>query len=106
MKIHFASAFPWQCFYRGWQDFILRASVFTWATSAKTLTRSKLVKLPPLLHISPRIIMCSIMWELDCAITQVTSCQSKTNKTVHTAIQVRLIWIYTLQVAIACILTL
>ena len=61
MKIHFASAFPWQCFCQGWQDFILSASVFTWATSAKTLTRSKLVKLPPLLHISPRIIMCSIM---------------------------------------------
>ena len=60
MKIHFASAFPWQCFCQGWQDFILSASVFTWATSAKTLTRSKLVKLPPLLHISPRI-MCSIM---------------------------------------------
>ena len=43
MKIHFASAFPRQCFCRGWQDFILRASVFTLATSGKTSTRSKLV---------------------------------------------------------------
>ena len=51
MKIHFALALPWQFFYRGWQDFILRAS----ATSAKTLTRNKLVRLLPLLHISPRI---------------------------------------------------
>ena len=49
MKIHFASAFPVQCFCQGWQDFILRASVFT-------------SKLLPLLHISPRIrsIMCTI----------------------------------------------
>ena len=63
MKIHFASAFPRQCFCPDWQDFILRASVFTSATSAKTLTRSKLVKLLPLLHISPRIrsIMCTII---------------------------------------------
>ena len=61
MKIHFASAFPRQCFCRGWQDFILRTSVFTSATSAKTLTRSKLVRLLPLLHISSRIrsIMCT-----------------------------------------------
>ena len=64
MKIHFASAFPQQCFCRGWQDFILRAWVFTSATSAKTLTRSKLVKLLLLLlHISPRIrgTMCTII---------------------------------------------
>ena len=63
MKIHFASAFPQQCFYQGWQDFILRASVFTSATSAKTSTRSKLVRLLLLLHISPRIrsIMCTII---------------------------------------------
>ena len=63
MKIHFALAFPWQCFCRGWQDFILRASVFTLATLAKTSMRSQLVKLLPLLHISPRIrsIMCTIM---------------------------------------------
>ena len=63
MKIHFASAFPRQCFCPDWQDFILRASVFTSATSAKTLTRSKLVKLLPLLHIFPRIrsIMCTII---------------------------------------------
>ena len=43
MKIHFASAFPRQCFCRGWQDFILRALLFTLATSGKTSTRSKLV---------------------------------------------------------------
>ena len=55
MKMHFASAFPRQSFCRGWQDFILTASVFTSATSAKTSTRSKLVKLLHLLHISPRI---------------------------------------------------
>ena len=63
MKIHFASAFPRQYSCRGWQDFILRASVFTSATSAKTSTRSKLVRLLPLLHISPRIrsIMCTII---------------------------------------------
>ena len=63
MKIHFALAFPWQCFCRGWQDFILRASVLTSATSAKTSTRSKLVKLLPLLYISPRkrSIMCTII---------------------------------------------
>ena len=43
--------------------FIFRASVFTWATSTKISTRSKLVKLLPLLHISPRIrsIMCTII---------------------------------------------
>ena len=45
MKTHFASALAQQCFYRGWWDFILRASAFTWSTSAKTLTRSKLVSL-------------------------------------------------------------
>ena len=63
MKIHFASAFPRQCFCRGWQNFILRASVFTSGTSAKSSTRSKLVKLLSLLHISPRIrsIMCIII---------------------------------------------
>ena len=63
MQIHFASASPRQCFCQGWQDFILRASVFTSATSAKTSTRSKLVRLLPLLHISPRIrsIMCTII---------------------------------------------
>ena len=61
MKIHFASAFPRQCFCRGWQDFILGASVFTSATWAKTSKRSKLVRLLPLLHISSRIrsIMCT-----------------------------------------------
>ena len=61
MKIHFALAFPRQCFCQGWQNFILRALVFTWATSAKTLTRSKFVKLLPSLHISPRIgsIICT-----------------------------------------------
>ena len=60
MKTHFASAFPRQCFCRGWQDFILRALVFT---SAKISMRSKLVRLLPLLHISPRIrsIMCTII---------------------------------------------
>ena len=63
MKIHFALAFPHQCFCQGWQNLILRALVFTWATSAKTLTRSKLVKLLPLLYISPRIgsIICTII---------------------------------------------
>ena len=61
MKIYFALAFPQQCFCRGWQDFILRASVFTSTTSAQTSTRNKLVKLLTLLHISPRIrsIMCT-----------------------------------------------
>ena len=63
MKIHFASAFPRQCFCWGWQDFILRGLVFTLATLAKTSTRSRLVKLLPLLHISPRvrIVMCTII---------------------------------------------
>ena len=63
MKIHFASAFPRQCFCRNWQDFTLRALVFTSATSAQTSTRSELVKLLPLLHISPRIrsIKCTII---------------------------------------------
>ena len=51
MKIHFRLAFTWQCFCLGLQDFILRASAFTLATSAKTSTRSKLVKLLPLLNI-------------------------------------------------------
>ena len=55
MKIHSASAFPQQCFCWGWQDFILRALVFTLATSTKTSTRSKLVRLLSLLHISQRI---------------------------------------------------
>ena len=66
MKLHFASALPLQCFCRGWQDFILRASAFTWATSAKTSTRSKLVRLLALLHISPRIrsIMCTIQFKI------------------------------------------
>ena len=63
MKMHFALAFPWQCFCWGWQDFILRALAFTLATLAKTLTRSKLVRLLPFFHISPRIrcIMCTII---------------------------------------------
>ena len=63
MKIDFTSAFPQQYFCRGWQDFILRASVFTLATLAKPSTRSKLVKLLHLLHISLRIrsIMCTII---------------------------------------------
>ena len=55
MKIHFASAFPWYCFPRGWQDFIVRASASTLRTTTKTSTRSKLVQLLPLLHILPRI---------------------------------------------------
>ena len=63
MKIDFTSAFPQQYFCRGWQDFILRALVVTLATLAKPSTRSKLVKLLHLLHISPRIrsIMCTII---------------------------------------------
>ena len=66
MKIHFASELPWQCFCRGWQDFVLRASAFTWATLAKTSMRSKLVRLLALLHISPRIrsIMCIIQFKI------------------------------------------
>ena len=66
MKIHFASALPQQCFCQGWQDFILRASAFTSAISAKTLTKSKLVRLLPLRHISPKIgsIMCTIQFRL------------------------------------------
>ena len=55
MKIHFASALPQQCFCQGWQDFILRSSAFTSASLAKTSTRCKLVRLLPLLHISPRM---------------------------------------------------
>ena len=68
MKINFASAFPQQFFCRGWQDFILRASVFPSATSAKTSTRRKLVKLLPLLHISPKIrsIMCKLLYIFCC----------------------------------------
>ena len=59
MKTHFASAFV--C--RGQQDFILKVSVFTSATSPKTSTRSKLVKLVLLLQILRRIrsIMCTII---------------------------------------------
>ena len=66
MKIHFASSFPWHCFCWGRQDFILRASVFTLATLAQTSTRSKLVKLLPLFHISPRMrsIMCTIVVQI------------------------------------------
>ena len=66
MKILFASAFPRHCFCQGWQDFILRASVFTLATLAQTSTRSKLVKLLPLFHISPRMrsIMCTIVVQI------------------------------------------
>ena len=66
MKIHFASELPWQYFCRGWQDFVLRASAFTWATLAKTSMRSKLVRLLALLHISPRIrsIMCIIQFKI------------------------------------------
>ena len=64
ITIHFASALPRQCFCRGW--FILRSSAFTWATSAKTSTISKLVRLLTLLHISPRIrsIMCTIQFKI------------------------------------------
>ena len=63
MKMHFASAFPWQFFSQGWQDFISSGSAFTLATSAKTSMRSKLVRMIPLLHISQRIrsIMCTII---------------------------------------------
>ena len=63
MKMHFTRVFPRQCFCRCWQDFILRASAYTSATLAKTSVRSKLVRLLPLLHISPRIrsIMCTII---------------------------------------------
>ena len=63
MKMHFTSAFSWQCFCRSWQDFMLRASAFTSTTLAKTSARSKLVRLLPLIHISPRIrsIMCTII---------------------------------------------
>ena len=53
MKIHFASAFPRQCFCRGWQDF--KSLRFYLSNLGKNLTRSKLVKLLRLLHISPRI---------------------------------------------------
>ena len=66
MKIHFALAPPWQCFCQGWQDFILRALTSTLETSAKISTRSKLIRLLPLLHISPKIksIMCTIQFKL------------------------------------------
>ena len=65
MKIHFTSALPRECFCRGWYDFIVRVLAFTWATSAKTSARSKLVRLLTLLHISPRIrsIMCTIQFK-------------------------------------------
>ena len=77
MKIHFASAFPQQCFCRGWQDFMLRASVFTLATLANISTRSKLVRLFSLLHISPKIrsIMCTnvvvqiLLYAMQCALS-------------------------------------
>ena len=57
MKIHFASALPRQCFCRR------LASTFTLSTLEKTSTKSKLVWLLPLLHISPRIrsIICTII---------------------------------------------
>ena len=63
IKIHFALSFPQQCYCWGQQNFILTAFVFTSATPTKTLTRSKLVKLLSLLHISPRIrsIICAII---------------------------------------------
>ena len=85
MKIHFASAFPRQCFCRNWQEFTLRALVFTSATSAHTSTRSKLVKLLPLLHISPRIrsIKCTIivvqilLYAMQCALFHVKNCVLK-----------------------------
>ena len=66
MKIHFALALPQQCFRQGWQDFTLRAPAFTLATSAKMSMRSELVKLLPLLHISPKMrsIMCTILFKL------------------------------------------
>ena len=66
MKIHFTSALPRECFCRGWYDFIVRVLAFTWATSAKTSARSKLVRLLTLLHISPRIrsIMCTIQFKI------------------------------------------
>ena len=77
MKIYFASAFPQQCFCRGWQDFMLRASVFTLATLANISTRSKLVRLFSLLHISPKIrsIMCTnvvvqiLLYAMQCALS-------------------------------------
>ena len=73
MKIHSASAFPRQCFCRGWQDYKLRASVFTSATSAKTSTRSKLVRLLPLLLISPRMscrnfVVQILLYAMQCAL--------------------------------------
>ena len=73
MKIDFASAFPRQCFCPGWQDYILRASVFTSATSAKTSTRSKLVRLLPLLLISPRMscrnfVVQILLYAMQCAL--------------------------------------
>ena len=49
MKMHCASAFPWQCFSWGWLNFILRALVFTSAMPWKILTWSKHGKLLPLL---------------------------------------------------------
>ena len=64
MKIHFASALRRHWFCRGQYDFILRASAFTWATSPKTSTRSKLVRWLALLHISTRTrsIICTIQF--------------------------------------------
>ena len=49
-----------------WMTVPLRASAFTSATLAKTLTKSELVKLLPLLHTSPRIrsIMCNIQFKV------------------------------------------
>ena len=87
MKIHFVSAFPRQCFCLGWQDFILTASGFTSATSAKTSTRSKLVGLLPLLHILPRTrsIMCTIIvvqilsYAMQCALLSCRKLSFKNN---------------------------
>ena len=63
MKIYCASAFSWQCFCWGRQDFILTASVFTSAISGKTSTRSKVVG-----SIMCKIVVVQILYAMQCAL--------------------------------------
>ena len=59
MKTHFASALPRKCFCRCWQYFMLRTSAFTWATSAKTSTRSKLDRFTPYFTKNKKYYVCN-----------------------------------------------
>ena len=64
MKTYCASAFSRQCFCWGRQDFILRASVFTSATSGKTSARSKVVRS----KIMCKIVVVQILYAMQCAL--------------------------------------